>query len=421
MTHVAFRAAALALSLGAVACRRPATIATPGPIGPNGELRIEDPAIQERRFVDALAFAVARSRATATALDPAAGFPRSTDTSGKWTVRRATGWTSGFFPGTLWLLYQHTGDPALRAQAERWTAPLEVMDSVSNTHDLGFVLMPSFGRGYALTHAPHDSAVLIQGATQLARRFNPAVGAIKSWDTERQKDRRGAWRFPVIIDNMMNLELLFWAAKHGGDPSLGSIAERHALTSARTHLRADGSVAHVALFDPVTGAFLGHDTWQGYDSSSAWARGQAWAIYGFTAAYRETNDATLLAAARRAADFYVAHLPPDGVPYWDFRDPGIPNVERDASAGAIAASGLLELSTIVGGTKGQNYRVIAEHALRTLADHYLSRGTPAQSILLHSVGGHPQHDELDVGISYADYYFVEALLRRNGELRVGSR
>ena len=362
----------------------------------------------------ALAFAVARTRATAMALDPAAGFPRSTAPDGQWTVRRATAWTSGFFPGTLWLLTRADGDPRLAELAARWTAPLEVMDTVSNTHDLGFVLMPSFGRAYAATHAPHDSAVLIQGATQLARRFNPAVGAIKSWDTEKQTDRRGAWRFPVIIDNMMNLELLFWASKHGGDPSLGTIAERHALTSARTHLRADGSVSHVALFDPTTGAFLGHDTWQGYDTSSAWARGQAWAIYGFTMANRESGNPALLDAARRAADFWIAHLPADGVPYWDFRDPGIPNVERDASAAAIAASGLLELANRVGGADGTRYRASAAHTLRALETTYLARGTPAASILVHSVGGHPQHDELDVGISYADYYFVEALLRQRG-------
>jgi hypothetical protein len=254
---------------------------------------------------------------------------------------------------------------------------------------------------------------VLDASRSLATRYNPTVGAIKSWDTQGQSDSRRDWKYPVIVDNLMNLEMLFEAAKWG-DPHWKEIAERHALTSAHAHVRPDGSTAHVALFDPATGRLEKTVTWQGFSDSSTWARGQAWALYGLTRAYVHTRNPELLTTAQRVADWFIAHLPPDGVPYWDFRHPDIPFVERDASAAAIAASGLIDLSRQSSGDKAARYRSVAARIIRTLSSKYLTDGTALASILQHSVGGRPQNTEVDVGIVYADYYFVEALLRLRG-------
>jgi unsaturated chondroitin disaccharide hydrolase len=362
----------------------------------------------------ALARAADQLRRTATTLDPAAGYPRLTRADGSWEQRPANQWTSGFFAGTLWYMYQRDRTPEWRALAERWTTGLESVKRITTTHDLGFLLFDSFGHGYLLTGDPHYRDVVLEGARSLATRYNPTVGATQSWNTENQTDRRREWKFPVIVDNLMNLELLAWAGTHGGDPSLARMAESHALVSARAHVRPDGSTAHVALFDPATGALERTVTWQGVNDSSAWGRGQAWAIHGLTAAYGRTKRPELLAAARRAADWYIANMPPDGVPYWDFRHPDIPNTERDGSAGAIAASGLYDLARQTSGDAAAGYRRAADRIVTTLATRYMAPATPNGAILAHSVGGRPQNVEIDVGMSYADYYFVEALLRRKG-------
>ena len=305
-------------------------------------------------------------------------------------------------------MYALTRDSTWRVRAERWTAGLEQNKTRTNTHDLGFLIFTSFGRGYQLTGNPAYRDVIMEASRSLATRFNPAVGAIKSWDTQDGHDRRASWAYPVIIDNMMNLEMLFWAGAHGGEARWRDLAERHALTSARAHVRDDGSTAHVALFNPNGGALLGRVTWQGYADSSVWARGQAWAIYGFTQAYVETRRPELLAAARRAADWYVAHLPTDAVPYWDFRDPAIPSVERDASAAAIAAAGLLELSRVAGDSMSARYREVATVSLTSLCQGYMAKDG-SMALLQHAVGGKPQGVEIDVGLVYADYYFLEAI------------
>lgn len=369
----------------------------------------------------ALDYAAIQLRRSATTLDPSNGYPRSTRPDGSWDQRRASVWTSGFFPGLLWYMYQWTHEAGWRDQAERWTAGLEDAKNLTTTHDLGFVLFNSFGHGYQLTGNEHYREVVIQGSRTLARRYNPAVGAIKSWDTNNLHDRRRDWEFPVIIDNMMNLKMLFWAGAHGGDPAWRTLAERHAATSLHAHVRADGSTAHVALFDPRTGAFVRQTTWQGYADSSAWARGQAWAIYGFTTAFAETGRVEFRDGAERAADYFIAHIPADGVPYWDFRDPAIPNAPRDASAAAIAASALLNLSEHTSGPVAARYRAAAVHILTSLCRNYLTTGTSSAAILQHSVGGKPQNDEVDVGIVYADYYFVEALLHYQDLRRAGLR
>lgn len=364
-------------------------------------------------LLHALDYARSQLRKTATTLDPANGFPRFTRADGSWEQRPYNQWTSGFFPGSLWYMYQLDRTVEWKALAERWTKGIEPAKSITTTHDLGFIVFNSFGHGYLLTGDTAYRNVVLEASRSLATRYNPVVGAIKSWDTADQNDRRRDWKYPVIVDNLMNLEMLFQASARS-DRKWKDIAERHALISARAHVRADGSTAHVALFDPVTGKLERTVTWQGWSDSSAWARGQAWAIHGLTAAYGYTGNRELLRTAERAADWFIAHIPPDGVPYWDLLHPAIPNTERDASAGTIAASGLLDLARRSSGDRSTRYRGVAERILRTLSSQYLTGGTPAASILAHSVGGRPQNVEVDVGLVYADYYFVEALLRQRG-------
>jgi len=360
-----------------------------------------------------LGVAAGKLRRAATVLDPSKGYPRSTLPNGQWEQRPADQWTSGFFAGSLWYMYALDRSPGWKALANRWTKGLEADKTITSTHDLGFLIFDSFGHGYLLGAGPHYKDVVLQASASLASRYNPRVGLIKSWDTEGNGDARRSWRYPVIVDNLMNLEMLFWSAANGGDQNWAAVARRHALKSARIFLRPDGSTVHVALFDPVTGKLERTATWQGYSDSSAWARGQAWAIYGFANAYGRTGEAELLRAAQRAADFFLANLPGDGVPYWDFRDPAIPNAERDASAAAIASSGLFDLARRTSGQTRARYLVAAERILTALATDYLAPNSDA-AILRHSVGSRPQNSEVDVGLVYADYYFVEALARRKG-------
>jgi unsaturated chondroitin disaccharide hydrolase len=367
-----------------------------------------DPAVEKRL----LAHAAQRLAEAADRLNPHDGYPRSTGPDGRWQLADADNWTSGFFAGSLWLMDEQTGDPVWRRRAERWTAGLESQKTRTDTHDLGFMIFDSFGWQYQLTNDPHARDVAVQAARSLATRFNPAVGAIKSWDVDPNDPQTPGWRFPVIIDNLMNLQLLFWAAgQPGGDPAFAQLATRHALTSTRVHLRPDGSTAHVALFDPVTGAFQRQETWQGQSATSTWSRGQAWAIHGFTDAYRESMRPELLDAAQRAADWYLARLPADRVPYWDFEAPDIPRAPRDASAAAIAAAGLAELGRLTAGERGAGYRRAAQDILASLASSYLTLGTPNQAVLAHSVGFFRQDSEVDVGLVYADYYLLEAISR----------
>jgi hypothetical protein len=361
----------------------------------------------------ALVYARSQVSAAATGLNPANGYPRFTGPGGTWEQRPWNQWTSGFFAGTLWYLFELDRTPEWDSLARRWTADIAPAADLKTTHDLGFMIFDSFGHGYLLTKDTAYRRVVVHASRSLATRFTSSVGAIRSWDTYGGSDARRDWKYPVIIDNLMNLEMLFRASPWD-DSAWKRIAERHALTSARSHVRADGSTAHVALFDPSTGALQRTVTWQGWSDSSVWARGQAWAIYGFTSAYGFTGNRALLDAAERTADYFIQHIPPDGVPFWDLRHPEIPFVERDASAGAIAASALLDLSRRSSEPKRSLYREAAERILRTLSAQYLTEGTSLASILAHSVGGRPQNSEVDVGLIYADYYLVEALLRQRG-------
>ncbi|MGI4865204.1 MAG: glycoside hydrolase family 88 protein [Janthinobacterium lividum] len=334
--------------------------------------------------------------------------PRSLSPAGELVVVSARDWTSGFFPGYLWLLYQATGQARWKTAAQTYTARIEPEKLDASSHDTGFKLYNSFGTGYRLVHDPAYPPILLEAARTLSTRFNPKVGAIRSWDHGGDK-----WQYPVIIDNMMNLELLFAATRLSGDSSFYKLAVRHANTTLKNHFRPDYSSYHVVDYDPATGQVRQRGTAQGYADASAWARGQAWALYGYTMCYRETHNPAYLAQAEHVADFILQHpnLPKDLIPYWDFNAPGIPNEPRDASAGAIIASGLLELSTY--SSNGPYYRRQASKMLDNLARHYTARAGSSQGfLLLHSTGHKPAGGEIDVPLIYADYYFMEALLRR---------
>ncbi|MVN76949.1 glucuronyl hydrolase [Hymenobacter sp. HMF4947] len=334
--------------------------------------------------------------------------PRTLSPTGELVAVPARDWTSGFFPGYLWLLYQASGQPKWKAAAQEYTARIEPEKTNATTHDMGFKVYCSVGTGYRLTQDAHYKAVLLEAARTLSTRFNPKVGAIRSWDHHRE-----TWGFPVIIDNMLNLELLFAATRLSGDSSFYKIAVAHANTTLKNHFRADYSSYHVVDYDSATGRVVKKNTHQGYAHESAWARGQAWALYGYTMCYRETKNPAYLRQAEHVADFLLHHpnLPKDLIPYWDFNAPGIPNEPRDASAGAVIASGLLELSTY--SAQGATYRRQANQMLDNLAKSYTAQpGGSHGFLLLHSTGSKPANSEIDVPLSYADYYFMEALLRR---------
>lgn len=324
----------------------------------------------------------------------------------KLITAKAHWWCSGFFPGTLWMVYEYTGDETLRALAELETAKVEPIKFVTNDHDVGFQINCSFGHQYRLTGDVHAREVMHTAAHSLATRFNPTIGCIRSWDFQL---RGSSWQFPVIIDNMMNLELLMKVAELENEPELADIAVAHANTTMKNHYRPDFTTFHLVDYNPEDGSVNGKQTVQGYADDSAWARGQAWSLYGFTMMYRFTRDAAYVERAVSVADMLLSRLPEDGIPYWDFDSPEIPDDYRDASAAAIMASAFVELAGYV--QDGSAYLCMAERQLRTLssAEYLAEPGTNGGFILKHSVGNLPGDSEVDVPLTYADYYFIEAL------------
>lgn len=333
--------------------------------------------------------------------------PRSLDTAGKLEGTVSRSWTSGFYPGILWQMQAYRPTPALAAAAETWTTFIRKEQWDTRTHDLGFKLYCSYGQRYALHADSASQAVILQAARTLSRRFHPTVGAIRSWDHHAD-----VWQFPVIIDNMMNLEMLFAATRLSGDSSFYALAQQHAETTLAHHFRPDHSTYHVISYDTLTGAVRQRHTHQGAGHETAWARGQAWGLYGFAMAYAETGAPAFLAQARHIARFFCAHprLPADGIPYWDFDAPDIPDAPRDVSAAAIAASALLYLHQI-DPDPALPYLSWADRILLSLEQpHYQAQTLPF--FLAHSTGHYPHASEVDVPIIYADYYYVEALRRR---------
>ena len=328
-----------------------------------------------------------------------------------WNCRKATKeeWCAGFWPGVLWYDYEYTKDKQVLEEAENFTHSLKFLSHIpANDHDLGFLVFCSYGNGYRLTKNPAYKQVILDTADTLATLFNPIVGTILSWPREVEPRN---WPHNTIMDNMINLEMLFWAAKNGGNPYLYDIAVSHADKTMKSQFRPDYTSYHVAVYDTITGNLIKGVTHQGYADSTMWARGQAWAIYGYTVVYRETKDPKYLDFAQKVTDVYLDRLPEDKVPYWDFDDPSIPNAPRDASAGAVVASALLELSTYLPNGTGKRYKDAAIEMLTSLSSDSYQSGESKPSFLLHSVGHWPNHSEIDASIIYADYYYIEALLR----------
>lgn len=313
-------------------------------------------------------------------------------------------WTSGFYPGSLWYAYEMTGDEELKKEAIKYTNMLYPLRKLKDTHDLGFMVNCSYGN--ALRLSPNDTIrqIIIETADNLCERFDPAIGCIRSWDF-------GHWNFPVIIDNMMNLDLLFNASALTGNSKYKEVAVTHALTTMNHHFRPDYSSYHVISYNN-DGTVESKGTHQGKNDASAWSRGQGWAVYGYTSCYRETKDTLFLQEALCIADMIVnRNQTSDLIPYWDFDAPARTDTPRDASAAAIIASALLELSTMV--QDGNKYFNYAESILKSLSSNsYLAeKGKNQGFILMHSTGSLPHGSEIDTPINYADYYYLEGLKR----------
>jgi rhamnogalacturonyl hydrolase YesR len=332
--------------------------------------------------------------------------PRSFE-NGKVNFASIKDWTCGFFPGSLWYMFELTNNEQFKKEAKFYTEILDKVQYRKDTHDLGFMLYCSYGNGFRLTGNENYKKVLITGSNSLMTRFHPEVGLIKSWD--ERKD----WQYPVIIDNMLNLEMLCEVSKLTHDNSFKKATISHANKTLENHFRTDNSCFHVINYDSVSGKVISKVTHQGYNDSSSWARGQGWALYGYTMMYRETRDPKYLEQARKVATFILnnPNLPADKVPYWDFNAPNMPDAPRDASAAAIYASALVELSAYV--KNGKDYLNAAEKTLISLSStKYLAeKGQNGLFILKHSVGNWPSRKEIDVPLNYADYYYIEALCR----------
>lgn len=335
--------------------------------------------------------------------------PRSMDCStGLVKKVKSKDWTSGFYAGNLWQIYKLTGDIRYKEKAALWNAFIEKEKFNNTTHDMGFKVYGSFGKGLAVENNEKYKNIIVKSAQTLISRFNPKIGAIRSWNHSKE-----LFDYPVIIDNMLNLELLFEASKISGDSTFRNIAIKHANTTLKNHFRKDNSCYHVVDYDTVSHGVRKKATFQGFKDESSWARGQSWAVYGFTMSYRYTKNKEYLKQAEATAKYYINYktLPEDGIPYWDFNDTSIPNAPRDVSSAAVMASALLELYTF---TKNQAYLDYSNKVITTLSsDKYLlNDAVKGPFILDHSTGNWPKKDEIDQPIVYADYYFLEAIIRK---------
>lgn len=316
-------------------------------------------------------------------------------------------WTSGFFAGNLWQLYELTNNIAFKEKAEKWTSFIEKEKFNNRTHDMGFKVFCSFGNGLKFNNNPYYKKVILESAKTLSTRFNSNVGCTRSWDFNSD-----IWEFPVIIDNMMNLELLFEATILSKDSTYHKMAVSHANKTLKHHFRSDNSTYHVVVYDTINGHVKDRVTHQGITDNSSWARGQAWAIYGYTMSYRYTKNPEYLKQAEATTNFFLNHknLPEDGIAYWDFDDPKIPNAPRDVSASTIVSSALVELYNYTQNEAYLNYSKKVIESLKS-EEYILKSDFSAPFILDHSTGNWPKNDEIDEPIVYGDYYFLETLLR----------
>lgn len=387
-------------------------------LSPKSELIKDDFTVAEKQYKQLLKVSTDLTR-----------FPRTVNSDGSVRTTSISDWTQGFFAGNLWYIYEYTQNPEWKAAATKWTEALEQAQFLTQHHDVGFVMYCSYGNAIKFEKDPKKlekyRKILIQSAESALTRFDPKVGLIKSWDVKQSWDKKTMWQYPVIIDNMMNLEMLCYVSKLTGNPKYKEVAISHALNTMKNHFRPDFSTYHVVDYG-ADGKVLHRQTNQGYADNSTWSRGQGWAIYGFTMMYRETKDKRFLETAQKAADFYINHpnLPKDKIPYWDFNAEQkgytpdfdynankLSYIPRDASAAALVASGLLELSTF--SKDGNKYFKSAEQMLKSLSGsgYLASPGSNSGFILKHCVGSLPHKTEIDVPLVYADYYFLEALLR----------
>lgn len=328
-----------------------------------------------------------------------------------------TDWRSGFFPGSIWYLYELTGDQSLLPFAQKYTEAIKSVKDITSNHDVGFMAYCSFGNGLRLTNNPEYKNVIIDAAKSLSTRFRPVPGITQSWDVIRGWPSQRGWECPVIIDNMMNLELMFAATRLSGDSSFYHIAVSHANRTLKEQFRPDGSCYHVIDYSLDDGSVRNRHTAQGYAHESAWSRGIAWGIYGLTVCYRETGDRKYIDQALKSAQFMLTHknLPEDLIFYWDMDAPDIPNTYRDASSAAVIASALYEISTM-DVADALSYKAYADRIMENLASpaYRAELGTNGNFLLKHSVGSIPHNAEIDVPLNYADYYFLEALTRKRG-------
>ena len=339
--------------------------------------------------------------------------PRTTLPDGNIWYVPVDDWCSGFFPGSLWYLGELTGDQDWSRRAADYTETLDSAQYLTWHHDVGFIIGSSYLNGYRLGGKEQYAPVVVNAAKSLATRFRPGARVIQSWNVDKGWQSERGWACPVIIDNMMNLEIMFEATRLTGDSTFYDIAVSHANTTMAHHFRPDFSCYHVVDYDPATGDVRHRQTAQGYADESSWARGQAWALYGYTMCYRYTGDPNYIYQAIKVCDmiFNTPSMPDDLVPYWDYNAPNIPSEPRDASAAACTASALYELSTYL---PGRGYKELADKVVASLSSpaYRAATGENNHFLLMHSVGSIPHGHEIDVPINYADYYYLEALLRK---------
>lgn len=374
-------------------------------------VKSSDPVLDAEEMLD---YCVEKVKVSMNSIDDANKSPRNIeDGETEWGTTNVRNWTSGFWPGILWYAYEYSKDEAIKEAAEKFTAPIQIIaDTPAKNHDIGFMVNCSFGNGYRLTGSEEYKRTLLAAADTLATLFNPNVGSILSWPKKKEYSHN------TIIDNMMNLELLYWASKNGGSQKLYEIAVSHAEVTMKHIVRSDYSSFHLGNFDKLSGEFIKGYTHQGYADSSLWARGQAWGIYGFAISARETGRKDFLKTSINLANHYLNRLPEDGIPYWDFDDPKIPKAPKDASSAAIAACGMIELYFMADDQKMKDHFLNSATSLieKLSSDKYLSKDENL-AFLLHSTGHHPKNSEVDIPIIYADYYFIEALIKlRNLEM-----
>lgn len=345
-----------------------------------------------------------------SSLLPADKMPQSFDEkAGKLVSRDITWWCSGFYPGSLWLIYEQTSDSIIEKEALRSLKVIEPNQYFTDNHDLGFMMYCSFGNAYRLTKDPAYLPILKNAAQSLSKRFRPEIGTIQSWNSSAY------WQCPVIIDNMMNLEMLYWVYQQTGEKKFRDIAETHSMTTIKNHFRPDFSSYHVVDYDTLSGKFRRRATWQGASNNSAWARGQAWGLYGFLTMYRFSKNETYLKQAKNIARFILNHpnLPEDKIPYWDFDAGFMPLAKRDASAACILASALLEMGQYVSAKERETYLAPARQIIFKLSspEYLYAKGEGGGLLIKHCVGALPMNSEVDVPLIYADYYYLEALKR----------